>query len=120
MQLVAPGRLKPIPVETLDISEGGIFVPMDSPLPESTEVTLVFYLKNLNANVRATGTVVRVTEEGEAGANGVGGPAGMAIRFAGDGKLGWHLLKKLFDSGEAEPDAGATEEPGGPDGGDAE
>ena len=103
VQLVTSARLKPISVETLDISEGGVFIPTDSPLPEATEVTLVFYLSNLNASVRATGTVTRATEDSEAG----GGPAGMAIEFDGDGKLGWHLLQKLFDSAEAEDTAGA-------------
>ena len=48
VQLVTRRNLEPIPFETLNISEGGVFISTDSPLPVSTEVTLIFFLSTLS------------------------------------------------------------------------
>ena len=94
VQLVTRRNLEPIPFETLNISEGGVFISTDSPLPVSTEVTLVFFLSALNANVRASGTVVRsIRSSTEAE-----GPAGIAVELRDYGRVGWHLLRRLLDS----------------------
>ena len=91
------GVLLPCP-RMVDISEGGVFIPTDSPLPVSTDVTLVFFLSSLNANVRASGTVVRSSRH----STEIGEPAGMAIELTQYGKLGWHLLKQVIEADELE------------------
>ena len=93
VQLLTAARREPVPYDTLNISEGGIFIATENPLSVSTEVTLVFFLSSLNASVRATGRVVRTCNDAES----IDGPAGMAIEFEGEGKLGWHLLRKLME-----------------------
>ncbi len=98
VQLVTRGAVEPIPLETLDISEEGVFIPTDSPLPVSTDVTLVFFLPTMNANVRASGTVVRSSRH----STEIGAPAGMAIAITKYGKLGWHLLKRVLEADEPE------------------
>lgn len=94
VQLMTRGALEPIPLETMNISDDGVFIATDSPLPASTDVTLEFYLSTLNANVRATGTVVRSSQD-ERDPNV---PAGMAIEFRKYGKVGWHLLRRLLET----------------------
>ena len=94
VQLVTGGAVESIPFKTLNICEGGVFISTDSLLPVSTEVTLVFFLSALNANVRACGTVVRSSR----GSTEAEGPAGMAVEFRDYGKVGWHLLKQLFET----------------------
>ena len=98
VQLVTRGALEPIPFETMNISDEGVFIATDSPLPASTDVTLLFYLSALNANVRATGTVVRSGRDKKGPDVSEGAPEGMAIEFRKYGKVGWHLLRKLLDT----------------------
>ncbi|MCZ6688983.1 MAG: PilZ domain-containing protein [Planctomycetota bacterium] len=99
VQLVTRRNLEPIPFETLNISEGGVFIATDSPLPVSTEVTLVFFLSTLNANVRASGTVVRSNRT----STETEGPAGIAVELREYGRVGWHLLKRLLETQETSP-----------------
>ncbi len=102
VQLVIRGALEPIPFNTLDISDGGVFILTDSPLPVSTEVSLVFFLESLGAKVRANGKVVRTCADPSDG----GEPEGMAIELREHGRLEWHLLKNLLEAVAAKPEAG--------------
>ena len=102
VQLVIRGALEPIPFNTLDISDGGVFISTATPLPVSTEVSLVFFMKNLNANVRASGRVVRSC----AHPSDPGEPQGMAIELREHGRLEWHLLKSLLEAADGESKAG--------------
>ena len=85
---------EPLGLATANVSEGGVFIPTDSPLAVSTRLTLTFRLPALDSNMQATGTVVRAnsqpTEAGE--------PAGMAVEFLEYGKLGWKLLHRLIEA----------------------
>ena len=98
VQLVTRGALEPIPFETMNISDEGVYIATDSPLPASTDVTLLFYLSTLNANVRATGTVVRSSRDTKSLNVSEGDPEGMAIEFRKYGRVGWHLLRQLLDT----------------------
>ncbi len=113
VQLVTRGAVEPIPFETLNICEGGVFISTDSPLPVSTEVTLVFFVSALNANVRASGTIVRSNR----GSTEAEGPAGMAVEFRDYGKVGWHLVRRLLETQEASPAEQQEDRADGPKGG---
>ena len=85
---------KPLGLATANLSEGGVFIPTDSPLAVSTRVTLTFRLPALDSNIQATGTVVRANSQ----PTDAGEPAGMAVEFLEYGKLGWKLLRRLIEA----------------------
>ncbi len=103
VQLVTRGALEPIPFRTLDISNEGVFISTETPLPVSTEVTLVFFLKNLGANVRASGKVVRSCTHPSDPAES----EGMAIEISEHTKLEWHLLRNMLETADGESETGA-------------
>ena len=92
VKLLVEGTNEPYEFETVNLSEGGVYIPTDQPLAVETRVTLTFPLSAIDSNVEATGTVVRSnsgrTESGEV--------AGMAIEFLEYGKLGWSLLRRFL------------------------
>ena len=91
------GAQEAVKYETLNLSKGGVFIPTDSPLPVSTEVTLSFPIDSVNTEVQACGSVVRTVLDPEE----AGEPAGMAIEFTDFGKLGWGFLKRILESEES-------------------
>ena len=80
--------------ETVNLSEGGVFIATDSPLPVSTEVALSFPIQSLDTEVEACGSVVRTVLDQEQ----TGEPAGMAIEFTEFGQLGWGFLRRVLES----------------------
>lgn len=60
-----------------DLSAGGIFLPMQSPLAVDTRVNLEFYLEAVKKLIRTKGRVVHSRIDGQPGE----GPAGMGIEF---------------------------------------
>lgn len=83
--------------ETLNLSEGGVFIPTDSPLPVMSEVTLSFLIDSANTEIQACGSVVRNVLDQER----TDEPVGMAIEFTEFGQLGWGFLKRILESEES-------------------
>ena len=63
---------------TYDVSEGGVFVETDTPIPAGTHVSLEFTLPGSPEPVQAKGRVVRSVHPEQVG---VGKPAGMGVQF---------------------------------------
>ncbi len=92
VRVVTSSEWVPMEFETVDVSEGGVFLETDSPFPILTDVIVQFRLDNLNATVHASGIVVRSSSE----PSETGGSGGMAIQFEGPGWLGWQAVLGLL------------------------
>ncbi len=92
VKVLTSNEWAPMEFETVDVSEGGVFLATDSPFPILTEVIVQFRLDSLNATVHASGIVVRSSDE----PSETGGRAGMAIQFEGPGWLGWQAVLGLL------------------------
>ena len=71
----------------MDLSEGGMFIPMPCPLPEGAKVVVEFFLESAGKTIQAEGNVVRSNEEG------TDETSGMAIAFTNLGKEGRRLVE---------------------------
>lgn len=71
------GRTEPYEVKSLDLSEDGIFLMIETPLALGTDVLLQFCLPGSPDPLRVGGEIVWVRNRGDSS----GGPAGKGIRF---------------------------------------
>ncbi len=87
------GAQEGVMFETFNVSEGGVFIATDSPLPVTTEVTLFFLIDSATMEVQASGSVIRTVP----GSEETGQPAGMAIEFTEFGQSGWSFLRRILE-----------------------
>lgn len=86
-----------------DLSEGGIFIPMSSPLPEGSQVDLEFCLESAGKVIRARGNVIR-SSTGEDGSR-----PGMAVAFTQLGRDGRRLIELVVEKFSRTHPSGAME-----------
>jgi len=90
-----------------DLSEGGIFIPMASPLPEGSAVNLEFCLESAGKVIRAEGRVIR-SSTGEDGSI-----PGMAVAFTKLGRDGRRLIELVVQKYSRSHPSGAVDLPRG-------
>ena len=94
VRVLVDGADAPEVYEAANLSEGGAFIPTDSPLPVSTGVSLVFLLSFSGSLIQAKGSVVRSIPPRP----NEGVVSGMAIKFNGGEGEDLELLQQFLES----------------------